>query len=569
MSALASGDLTESDLDAFGRPLFFAGHLAHHGCSRNEFYEFKASARALSERGCLMEHLGCKATQAIGDCNQRAWNGGGSCTHGGFACISCTSPGFEAARDMQVTPKIGGIPVGLPLDMPKAWFMTLAALSKSATPARVRQNAEADRVVVNPQKIADDTADRRAVQPRRGRSGTDARYRGRPGAQARVATTLYRGFEQILAGRPAGDALVIAPRICGICSVSQSHGRGGGVAAASAARGRRPTANCAANHRPRRREHRRPPQPFLSVLHAGFRARPICGAAWHADNRRALQGDRGLGRAATCCRRAQDCCTSWALIAGKWPHSLALQPGGVTRALDLGAKMRLFAILADFRAFCEKHLFGAPLEEIAAMETPGQLWTYANRQSDFASFLRVARDLRLSALGRCALPLLSFGGYHFAEGALFRSGAVDVFGAALPADGIGEQVASSWFADSAEDPARASTIPDLEREGAYSFAKAPRLRGRPAETGAVARQAAAGNPLIRALLAQGGASNVLVRVVARVQEIALLTLAAQKWARALNVHEAFSENAAAAAGERRGRGHGRGGARRARPLGEF
>jgi ferredoxin hydrogenase small subunit len=42
--------------------------------------------------------------------------------------------------------------VGLPLDMPKAWFMTLAALSKSATPARVRQNAEADRILVNPKR---------------------------------------------------------------------------------------------------------------------------------------------------------------------------------------------------------------------------------------------------------------------------------------------------------------------------------------------------------------------------------------------------------------------------------
>ena len=41
-------------------------------------------------------------------------------------------------------------------------------------------------------------------------------------ASARVTTTLYRGFEQILVGRPALDALVIAPRICGICSVSQS-----------------------------------------------------------------------------------------------------------------------------------------------------------------------------------------------------------------------------------------------------------------------------------------------------------------------------------------------------------
>jgi ferredoxin hydrogenase small subunit len=152
LQALSLGDLGAESLDSLGRPKFFADHLAHHGCSRNEFYEFKASARTLSERGCLMEHLGCKATQAIGDCNQRAWNGGGSCTHAGFACISCTSPGFEATRDHHATPKIGGIPVGLPLDMPKAWFMALAALSKSATPERVRKNAEADRIVKNPKR---------------------------------------------------------------------------------------------------------------------------------------------------------------------------------------------------------------------------------------------------------------------------------------------------------------------------------------------------------------------------------------------------------------------------------
>ena len=34
------------------------------------------------------------------------------------------------------TPKVASIPTGLPLDMPKAWFVALAALSKSATPKR-------------------------------------------------------------------------------------------------------------------------------------------------------------------------------------------------------------------------------------------------------------------------------------------------------------------------------------------------------------------------------------------------------------------------------------------------
>ncbi|ATQ67053.1 MULTISPECIES: NADH ubiquinone dehydrogenase [Methylosinus] len=150
VAALALRCFTAADIDAFGRPRLFADHLAHHGCSRNEFYEFKASAEDVFERGCLMEHLGCKATQAVGDCNQRAWNGGGSCTQAGSTCIACTSPGFEATRGFHHTPKIGGIPVGLPLDMPKAWFVALAALSKSATPARVRENARSDRVARGP-----------------------------------------------------------------------------------------------------------------------------------------------------------------------------------------------------------------------------------------------------------------------------------------------------------------------------------------------------------------------------------------------------------------------------------
>jgi len=33
--------------------------------------------------------------------------------------------------------------------------------------------------------------------------------------------TMFRGFEQILVGRDPGDALVITPRICGICTTSQ------------------------------------------------------------------------------------------------------------------------------------------------------------------------------------------------------------------------------------------------------------------------------------------------------------------------------------------------------------
>jgi ferredoxin hydrogenase small subunit len=151
LMSLAAGLLDADDLDALSRPRFYADQLVHHGCTRNEYYEFKASAEKPSDLGCMMEHMGCKGTQAHADCNTRLWNGEGSCTRGGYACISCTEPGFQdPGHAFDQTPKIAGIPIGLPTDMPKAWFVALASLSKSATPKRVKQNAIADHLVVTP-----------------------------------------------------------------------------------------------------------------------------------------------------------------------------------------------------------------------------------------------------------------------------------------------------------------------------------------------------------------------------------------------------------------------------------
>ena len=148
---LSAGLLAASDLDQFGRPRFFADHLVHHGCSRNEFYEYKASATAPGQLGCLMENLGCIGTQVHGDCNIRLWNGEGSCIRGGYPCIGCTEPAFgERDHPYLETPKRGGIPVGLPTDMPKAWFVALASLAKAATPQRLRRNAHSETISVAP-----------------------------------------------------------------------------------------------------------------------------------------------------------------------------------------------------------------------------------------------------------------------------------------------------------------------------------------------------------------------------------------------------------------------------------
>ena len=108
---LVRGQLNRHELDALARPRFYAQHLVHHGCARNEYYEFKASAEVPGDMGCMMEHMGCKGTQAHADCNIRPWNGGGSCLTGGYPCIRCTEPGFEEpGHPFMETPKLAGIP---------------------------------------------------------------------------------------------------------------------------------------------------------------------------------------------------------------------------------------------------------------------------------------------------------------------------------------------------------------------------------------------------------------------------------------------------------------------------
>jgi Ni,Fe-hydrogenase I small subunit len=141
--ALRANRLTQAHLDRFNRPRAFYGKLAHHACPRNEYYEFKASASGYSEQGCLFENLGCKGTLCESDCNERLWLARtGSCTRGGFPCLSCTSPVFpDGFVPFFETAKIGGIPTSLPLDVPKAWYVGMSGLSKLACPERVRRNA--------------------------------------------------------------------------------------------------------------------------------------------------------------------------------------------------------------------------------------------------------------------------------------------------------------------------------------------------------------------------------------------------------------------------------------------
>jgi hydrogenase large subunit len=89
-------------------------------------------------------------------------------------------------------------------------------------------------------------------------------------------------------------------------------------------------------------------------------------------------------------------------LAGHWPHTLCLQPGGVTKVVSAAERVRLQQWLRTFRRYLEQHTFGLPLEAIAALDTPEALANYRQQAptADFACFLHIADSLQLHTLGR-------------------------------------------------------------------------------------------------------------------------------------------------------------------------
>ena len=361
-------------------------------------------------------------------------------------------------------------------------------------------------------------------------------------ADARVVSPLYRGFEQMLQGRDPLDALVYVPRICGICSVSQS------VAAATAladAQGLRapPNGRLATNLILACENVADHLTHFYLFFMPDFARDVYRDAPWHAAAVRRFKAIEGSAAREMLAARA-GFLHLMGLLAGKWPHSLALQPGGTTRALAVQEKARVLAIVVAFRRFLEQVVYGDALENVAALASPAALAAWRERPGaggDLCHFLDIADALSLHEIGRADAGFLSYGAYADDGGPRFRAGVWSAHGLApLAQDTIAEDHSHAWMTapSGPRHPFDGVTLPDPERAGAYSWCKAPRLDGRVVEVGALARQLVDGQPLVSGLVAASG-GNVRNRVIARLLEMARVVIDMERWARALRPREPF------------------------------
>ncbi len=363
--------------------------------------------------------------------------------------------------------------------------------------------------------------------------------------EARVNAPLYRGFEQILHGKDPRDTLVIAPRVCGICSVSQSMAAASALADAAGVT-MPPNGELATNLVLACENLADHLTHFYLFFMPDF-ARPVYeNRTWYAATQARFRAQTGTASGVVLPARAHFM-HLMGLLAGKWPHSLSLQPGGTTKPVQAQERIRLLTILGAFRRFLERETFGDSLEGVVALDSTQALDAWVARhpdRGDLRHFLRLADDLGLEGLGRATDRFMSYGAYPIGGQWLFAPG---LWGPGVKAGGpqpldlsaITEDLTHSWMTGGgALHPASGVTIPDADKAGAYSWCKAPRLAGEVVEVGALARQVIDGHPLIRDLVANSG-GNVRNRVIARLFELARVLIAMDDWVKAIVPGEPF------------------------------
>jgi ferredoxin hydrogenase large subunit/hydrogenase large subunit len=156
-----------------------------------------------------------------------------------------------------------------------------------------------------------------------------------------------------------------------------------------------------------------------------------------------------------------------AIFCGKLPHAPALIPGGVTDSVTAWQITAYRAILERLRNFIES----AYIPDVLAVA-----------QSFPAYF----------ALGKGCGNFLSYGVFpESADGKVLFLGSGTVLQgkwSSLSPDAITEDVASSFFSSqSGLKPESGETVAAPDKQGAYSWLKAPRYQGQPMEVGPLAR----------------------------------------------------------------------------------
>jgi len=331
---------------------------------------------------------------------------------------------------------------------------------------------------------------------------------------AKSIGTLYRGFENILKGRDPMDALVITPRVCGICSVSHL------LASTKAL-------ESAYNVKPPMQAVR---LRNLSIMAENFQSdlRQVY-LMFMPDFTNEIYKNKDFFEEATKLYApfkgeftkkildiTKDILKIIAYIGGQWPHTSHMVPGGLSVISDDLEILRIKYLIEKFQIWYEKEVLNTSIEEFENIDSYDKLIEFykTHPNSQIAIFTKIAKETNLFNIGKTGYGFINYPSIDTDTFSKIPASFFDTKSHNLDIDEITEDVTYSWYKGESENPMYEETIPDIDKENGYSFAKAPRYKEKVAQTGPLGEELVLENKLFLDLYTKFS-DSVYVRELAR------------------------------------------------------
>lgn len=358
--------------------------------------------------------------------------------------------------------------------------------------------------------------------------------------------TMYRGIEGLLAGRGALDGLVITPRICGICSTSHLVAASRAldmVAAVTPPPDALRIRNIAQMTEHLQSDIRHGVLMFaVDFTNPAYQRSPLYQEALRRYE--PFKGETALQTI----RETKKLLEIIAIIGGQWPHSSYMVPGGIVSVPGSSDLQQCLLLLRRYRKWYEQKILGCTLERWQAVTNSQELnaWLEEKREhweSELGFIIRFSRAMGFDKMGRGPGNFISFGSLDLpgdseivlptGQKTLLRPGFVSNMAVRdFDQGNIAEHVAYSWYRDydGGKHPFVGETQPYAtgEESRKYSWSKAPRYDGSPAETGPLAEMLVAAQPLLTDLVSSHGPS-IFTRELARLVRGAELIPVMETW----------------------------------------
>jgi Ni,Fe-hydrogenase I large subunit len=382
--------------------------------------------------------------------------------------------------------------------------------------------------------------------------------------KAHTQAAMFRGFEQIMAGKDPQSGLIVTPRICGICGGSHLYCAS---SALDTAWGTTLTPNALLLRAIGQATEtiQSIPRWFYAIFATDMANKKFANKPLYQEvvKRFAAYVGTSFQRGVVASGRPVEV---YALFGGQWPHSSYMVPGGVMCAPTLKDITRAVAIMNQFRNdWLETVWLGCSIERYMQIKSWDDLmeWVEENesqRNSDLGLFIRASLEFGLDKFGQGVGKFIAYGTYLHKD--LYNKPTVEGRQNAVISPGgffdgknfhdmdhlkIKEHVSHSWYADTPAahpwneplpTPLESQNLDDTDFSGKYSWSKAPRFDGYAAEAGPLSRVIMAGNPanldhqiqdpLFVDIMDKMGPS-VFTRTLARVHEAPRLYTQIMEW----------------------------------------